>query len=221
MGNWHTLYTPCGAVQAWRADPAGPPRGAVVVAHEIFGLLPHYQRLCERLADAGFIALAPAYFDLIEPGLVLPTDQAGADRGRSVVNRLGLDCGLDTTETAALLLQAEGHKVGVLGFSWGGTVALLANTRLGLPAVSYYATRNPPYLDEPAQAPLMFHFGALDAAIPPDTIELHRQKLPQSQVFVYAEADHAFNRDPDPPYHPQAAALAWERTLGFFGEYLQ
>jgi carboxymethylenebutenolidase len=100
MGTWHTLYTPCGAVQAWRADPAGTPRGAVVVAHEIFGLLPHYQRLCERLADAGFIALAPAYFDLIEPGLVLPTDQAGTDRGRSVVNRLGLDCGVDATETA-------------------------------------------------------------------------------------------------------------------------
>jgi len=131
MGAWHTLYTPCGAVQAWRADPAGTPRGAVVVAHEIFGLLPHYQRLCERLADAGFIALAPAYFDLIEPGLVLPTDQAGTDRGRIVVNRLGLDCGVDATETAVQLLQAEGHEAGVLGFSWGGTVALLANTRAG------------------------------------------------------------------------------------------
>lgn len=221
MGSWQTLYTPCGAVQAWRADPAGAARGAVVVAHEIFGLLPHYQRLCERLADAGFIALAPAYFDLIEPGLTLPTDQAGADRGRIVVNQLGLDCGVDATETAARLLQAEGHKVGVLGFSWGGTVALLANTRLGLPAVSYYATRNPPYLDEPAQAPLMFHFGALDAPIPPATIELHRQKQPQSQVFVYADADHAFNRDPDPPYRPQAAALAWQRTLGFFDEHLR
>lgn len=221
MGTWHTLYTPCGAVQAWRADPAGTPRGAVVVAHEIFGLLPHYQRLCERLADAGFIALAPAYFDLIEPGLVLPTDQAGTDRGRIVVNRLGLDCGVDATETAVQLLQAEGHEAGVLGFSWGGTVALLANTGLGLPAVSYYATRNPPYLDEPAQAPLMFHFGALDAAIPPDIIALHRQKQPQSQVFVYAGADHGYNRDSNPAYHPQAAALAWERTLGFFGEYLR
>lgn len=220
MPHWHSLYTPCGIVQAWRAEPEGTPRGAVVVAHEIFGLLPHYQRLCERLAEAGFIALAPAYFDLIEPGLTLATDQAGADRGREVVNQLGLDCGVDVTEAAARLLQAEGHRVGVLGFSWGGTVALLANTRLALPAVSYYATRNPPFLDEPSQAPLMFHFGALDVPIPPAVIDLHRQKQPRAHVFVYEGADHGFNRDPDPPFQPDAAALAWRRTLGFFTEHL-
>ena len=51
------------------------------------------------------------------------------------------------------------------------------------------------------------------------SLRLHRQKQPQSQVFVYAGADHGFNRDSNPAYHPQAAALAWERTLGFFGEY--
>ena len=221
MGDWQTLYTPCGAVQAWLAKPDHAPRGAVVVAHEIFGLLPHYLQVCARLAQAGFIALAPAYFDLIEPGLVLPTDHAGTDRGRAVVNQLGLDCGVDVTNTAAQWLAQTGHRVGVLGFSWGGTVALLANTRLGLPAVSYYATRNPPFLDEPAGAPLMFHFGALDVPIPPAVIDLHRQKQPQAQVLVYADAGHAFNRDPDPPYQPAAAALAWERTLAFFTEHLR
>lgn len=220
MCEWQTLYAPCGAVQAWLATPNGPARGAVVVAHEIFGLLPHYQTVCARLADAGFIAMAPAYFDLIEPGLVLPTDQAGADRGRQVVNQLGLDCGVDTTEEATRVLAKTGHTVGVVGFSWGGTVALLANTRLGLPAVSYYATRNPPFLDEVSQAPLMFHFGELDAPIPPETVALHRQKQPQAQVYVYPGADHAFNRDPDPPYQPDAANLAWKRTLDFFAEHL-
>ena len=221
MGQWQTLSTPCGTVQAWLSKPEGPAHGAVVVAHEIFGLLPHYQSVCERLAQAGFIAMAPAYFDLIEPGLVLPTDRTGANRGRKLVNQLGLDCGVDVTEAAARMLANFGHKVGVVGFSWGGTVALLANTRLGLPAVSYYATRNLPFLDEPACAPLMFHFGALDAPIPPETVALHRQKHPQAQVFVYENADHAFNRDPDPPFDPDAAALAWQRTLAFFTEHLQ
>ncbi len=221
MGEWQTLYTPCGTVQAWLAKPEGDARGALVVAHEIYGLLPHYQNLCERLAQAGFIAIAPAYFDLIEPGLVLTTDRIGSNRGRTTVNRLGLDCGVDVTETAVDFLAGFGHDVGAIGFSWGGTVALLANTRLELPAVSYYATRNVSYLDEPALAPLMFHFGALDAAIPPETIELHRHKQPQAQVFVYEDADHAFNRDPDPPYQPDAAALAWRRTLKFFEEHLR
>lgn len=221
MAEWQTLFTPCGAVQAWLARPEGEVRGAIVVVHEIFGLLPHYQRLCKQLAEAGFIALAPAYFDLIEPGLVLPTDQAGADRGRITVNQLGLDCGLDATDTATQLLAREGHKVGVLGFSWGGTVALLANTRLGLPAVSYYATRNLPFLDEPARAPLMFHFGGLDPHIPPEAVAAHRLKQPQSAVFVYDGADHAFNRDPGPPFDPDAASLAWQRTLAFFTEHLK
>lgn len=220
MSHWQPLHTPCGIVQAWLAEPEGSPRGAVVVAHEIFGLLPHYQRLCTRLAEAGFVALAPAYFDLIEPGLTLPTDTAGADRGREVVNRLGLDCAVDVTETAAQWLQARGQQVGVVGFSWGGTVALLANTRLRLPAVSYYATRNPPFLDEPAQAPLMFHFGALDVPIPPAIIDQHRHKQPNAQAFVYDDADHGFNREPDPPFQPDAAALAWRRTLALFGEHL-
>ncbi len=221
MGQWQTLFTSCGAVQAWLARPEADARGSVVVAHEIYGLLPHYPALCERLAQAGFIAMAPSYFDLIEPGLVLPTDRVGSNRGRATVDRLGMDCALDVTETAAGVLEGFGHRVGVVGFSWGGTVALLANTRLELPAVSYYATRNPPYLDEPAGAPLQFHFGALDAAIPAETIELHRQKQPQAQVFVYENAGHAFNRDPDPPFQPDAAACAWRRTLEFFGGHLQ
>lgn len=220
MGDWQTLFTPCGVVQAWLARPEAEPRGAIVVAHEIYGLLPHYQTLCERLAQAGFIAMAPAYFDLIEPGTVLSTDLAGSNRGRAIVNRLGLDCGVDVTETAADFLEDFGHTVGVVGFSWGGTVALLANARLQLPAISYYATRNLPYLDEPAGAPLMFHFGMLDAAIPEQAIELHRQQRPQAQVFVYPDADHAFNRDPDPPYQPEAATLAWQRSLAFLTEHL-
>jgi len=220
MGDWHTLFTSCGAVQAWLAKPETEPRGALVVAHEIYGLLPHYQNVCERLAQAGFIALAPAYFDLLEPGLVLSTDRIGSNRGRAIVDRLGLECGVDVTEAAADFLAGFGHAVGVVGFSWGGTVALLANTRLELPAVSYYATRNLPWLDEKSDAPLMFHFGALDAAIPEEAIAQHRQKQPQAQVFVYEHAGHAFNRDPDAPYQPEAAALAWRRSLDFFTEHL-
>ena len=221
MGDWHTLFTSCGTVRAWLAKPEAEPRGAIVVAHEIYGLLPHYQNLCERLAQAGFIALAPAYFDLVEPGLVLPTDRAGSNRGRAIVDRLGLDCGVDVTEAATDFLAGFGHSVGVVGFSWGGTVALLANTQLGLPAVSYYATRNLPWLDEKAGAPLMFHFGAKDASIPPEAIERHREAWPQSEIFVYPDAGHAFDRDADAhAYDAASATLARERTLDFFARHL-
>src|SRR5690606_40869732 len=114
---------------------------------------------------------------------------------------------------AADLLRAEGLKVGVVGFCWGGTVALLGNTRLGLPASSYYGARNLPYLDEPLRAPVQFHFGATDASIPPEMVEAHRTKQPAAEVFVYPGAGHAFDRDVDPThYHADAARLAHERS---------
>lgn len=221
MAEWQTLITPSGEVQAWLAQPETNSRGAVIVVQEIFGVTSHIRDVCERLAQAGFTALAPAYFDVIEAGMDLPYDRPGANRGVALVNKLGLDSAIATTEEAARMLRAKGLNVGVIGFCWGGTVAYLADTRLNLPAVSYYGARNLPFLDELAGAPLMFHFGGRDPHIRPDAIAEHRLKQPQADVFVYEGADHAFNRDPDPPFDPAAAALAWQRTLAFFTEHLQ
>ena len=221
MGEWQTLFTPCGTVQAWLAQPETASRGGIVVVQEIFGVTRHIRDVCDRLAEAGFTALAPAYLDLIEPDVDLPYDRAGANRGVALVNKLGLDCAVDATEEAARLLRSKGLNVGVVGFCWGGTVALLGNTRLNLPAVSYYGARNLPFLDEPAGAPLMFHFGGRDPHVSPEAVAVHHLKQPHAQTFVYDDADHAFNRDPDPPFDPDAAALAWQRTLAFFTEHLQ
>ncbi|MBN8715727.1 MAG: dienelactone hydrolase family protein [Xanthomonadales bacterium] len=221
MGHWQPLPTPSGPIEAWREEPAGPSRGAVVVVQEIFGVTDHIRAVCAQLAAAGFVALAPAFFDRLAPGTVLPYDAEGTGRGRELVARLGLEDAVAIAAAAAGALRAQGLAVGIVGFCWGGTVALLGNTRLGLPAVSYYGARNVPYLDAPARAPLMFHFGALDPHIPPEAIEAHRRKQPQAQVFVYPQADHAFARAPDPPYQPEAAALAWQRTLAFFTEHLR
>ncbi|MEO5963246.1 MAG: dienelactone hydrolase family protein [Thermomonas sp.] len=221
MGEGQTLFAPCGTVQAWLAHPETASRGGVVVVQEIFGVTSHIRAVCERLAEAGFTAIAPAYLDLIEPDVELPYDRAGAKRGVALVNKVGLDCAVDVTGEAVRMLQNRGLNVGVVGFCWGGTVAYLGNTRLNLPAVSYYGARNLPFLDEPAGAPLMFHFGGRDPHIRPDAVAEHRLKQPQADVFVYDGADHAFNRDPDPPFDPAAAALAWQRTLAFFTEHLQ
>lgn len=221
MGHWQSLSTRSGPLQAWRETPPDTPHGAVVVVQEIFGVTDHIRAVCAQLAAAGFVALAPAFFDRLAPGTVLPYDAPGTARGRDLVAQLGMEEAVAITAAAAESLRTEGLAVGVVGFCWGGTVAFLAATRLGLPAVSYYGARNVQYLDEPTRAPLMFHFGALDAHIPPEAVEAHRRQQPQAQVFVYADADHAFNRAPDPPYQPEAAALAWRRTLAFFEEHLR
>jgi carboxymethylenebutenolidase len=178
--------------------------------------------VAERLADAGFVALAPALFDPVEHGVELDYDEAGIQRARALVTALGTERAMDVINAAAEQLQMEGLRVGAVGFCWGGTLAFLCATRLSLPAVAYYGARSVPFLDEKAGAPVMFHFGADDNSIPPHDIDLHRKKQPQAQVFVFEGAGHAFNRDVDPKVHnDQAAALAWQRTRDFLEAQLR
>jgi carboxymethylenebutenolidase len=222
MSRWIDLNTPQGAVRAWRTEPTGPSRGAVVVLQEIFGVNAHIRSVADGFASAGFVALAPALFDVVERDVELGYGEAETQRAVDLRNRVGFDRAVDVVEAAADLLQSEGLRTAVVGFCWGGSVAFLANTRLGLPTVTYYGARSVPFLDEPARAPLMFHFGARDKSIPPGDIELHRSKQPGAKIFVYEDADHAFTRDVDNShYHAPSARLAWERTLDFLAENLR
>ena len=106
-----------------------------------------------------------------------------------------------------------------MGYCWGGTVALLAALRLGLPSASYYGSRDVPFLEETPKAPLIFHFGEHDESIPPEMVQQHRDALPQMPVHTYP-ADHGFNCDVRASYDAASAKLARQRTLAFFAEHL-
>lgn len=214
MGRWTQIDTPQGRIGGWRADPADAPRGALVIVQEIFGVNAHIRSVAESFAIDGYVALAPAYFDPIEPRVELGYDDAGFALGRDLITRLGLDAAVDITASAADAIAGAG-KVGCVGYCWGGTVALLAAMRLGLPSVSYYGARNAPFLTETPLAPVMFHFGERDASIPPKLVQQHRDLLPQMDVFTYP-AGHGFNCDLRADYEPSSARLARGRTLDFF-----
>jgi carboxymethylenebutenolidase len=226
MGRETALETPPGGIAAWRADPAGIPRGGLVVVQEIFGVNAHMRSVADRYAAEGFVALAPSYFDPLERGIELGYDEEGFARGKALANALGLETATVITASAVQLLQGEGLRVGVVGFCWGGTVALLANLRLGLPAVSYYGARNVQALQErdpadPLRAPMQFHFGEHDASISAGDIAVHRAKVPTADIHVYP-AGHAFNRDVDPKaFEPASARLAQARTLAFLDAALR
>lgn len=222
MGRDIALDTPSGKVDAWRADPIGAPRGGIVVVQEIYGVNGHIRSVADRYAAEGYVAIAPAFFDPVEHGVELAYTDGDTARGRALVDRLGLEAAVGIAGAAAKLLQAEGLKVGVAGFCWGGTVALLANTRLGLPAASYYGARNLPFLGEAPGAPLQFHFGSEDPLVPPEAVRAHREALGEgADVFVYEGAGHAFNREVDPAhYHAEAARQAHARTMALFDEAL-
>src|SRR5690606_31907755 len=164
-------------------------------------------------------ALAPALFDHLEPGVVLDYDAAGIARGRALVAELGVVREVADVGSAALAIESAG-RIGVVGYCWGGTIALLAAIRLGLPAVSYYGARNTAWLDQRPAAPLQVHFGEFDSSIPAEAVERHRQAIPHAEIYVYP-AGHGFNCDRRADYHAPSAALARERTLDFFARHLE
>ena len=218
MGQWIDLHTAHGNIAAWRAEPAGKPRGAIVVIQEIFGVNPHIRGVAEDFAGEGYVALAPAFFDVLECGVELGYDNEGVTRGRDLITRLGLEKAVDIVDVAAGSLSGIG-SIGTVGYCWGGTVALLAALRLGLPSASYYGSRDVPFLGETPRAPLIFHFGERDKSIPPAMVQQHRDALPQMPVHTYP-ADHGFNCDARASHDPASAKLARERTLAFFAEHL-
>ncbi|MEO7148892.1 MAG: dienelactone hydrolase family protein [Rhodanobacteraceae bacterium] len=207
-------------IGAYLSKPAGKPKGGVVVVQEVFGVNPHIRSVADHFAEAGYTAIAPAFFDHIEEGVELAYDESSLAKARELTSQIGMDRALEDVASAAEAIASAG-KIGVVGFCWGGSVALLAAQRLGLPAVSYYGARNTAYLEQPLKAPVIFQFGGTDKTIPPEAIQKHRDAWPDAPVYVYEHAGHAFNRDVDPSHYDEAAArLAWQRTLAFFGEQL-
>lgn len=221
MGETVTIRAGDGAqVSAWVSRPSGAPKGCVVVVQEIFGVNEHVRWVCdEQYARAGWLAVAPCVFDRVERGAELDYTPDGVARGRGLVDRLGMDDPLRDIRAVAAQL-GEGRKTGVVGYCWGGTVAFLCATRLGLPAVGYYGGRTVPYLHERAQAPLMLHFGEQDALIPPESVAAIRSANPQASVYTYP-AGHGFNRHGHPDWHEASAQLALSRSLDFFATHLR
>ena len=220
MGEWIPLTTPAGPVRGWLARPEQPPLGAVVVVQEIFGVNPHIRRVTDQFAKAGFTAMAPALFDPVQPDVELGYDDTDVSRGRDYAASLGFERALQIVSASARWLRESGHRVGVVGYCWGGTVAMLANTRQGLTSVTYYGGRSVPFLGEPARAPMLFHFGEKDPLIPAEDVQKHRDHHPDATVHNYP-AGHGFNCDERHDYAPESAALAWERTTAFLKEHLR
>lgn len=220
MGQWITLSTSKGPIAAWQAEPTGAVRGSLIVIQEIFGVTEHVRGVAEQYAAEGYLAIAPAFFDLVEPGLELPYDQSGVKRGLEIVGSIGLDTAVDVVDVAAQAARtaAGNEKVATVGYCWGGTVALLSAQRLALPSISYYGGRNGQFVDQPLKAPVQFHFGELDAHITPDIVDAQRKAWPEMDVFTYP-ADHAFNRDASPAVYDQASArTAFGRAVAFLQE---
>lgn len=222
MGNKTQLRSADGfELGAYVAEPAGEPRGAVVVIQEIFGVNGHIREVVDGYAEAGYYAIAPQIFDRIEPDIELGYEEADMGRGIELAFQK-LDHALTLKDLQAAIDDAASHgKVGVVGYCFGGLLTWRAACELeGVSAASsYYGGGVAGEAERAARCPVIMHFGELDAHIPMSDVEKVIAAQPDVNVYVYA-ADHGFNCDHRASYDADAAASARTRTLDFFAEKL-
>jgi carboxymethylenebutenolidase len=207
-------------LSAYVARPEGEPIAALVVVQEIFGVNAHIRSVADGYAKDGFLAVAPALFDRIEPNVELGYDGADMQTARSLIPRLDIDKALADVAAAVDYCKATGKKVGVIGYCFGGTLAWLAACRLQVAvAVGYYGGRIAQYAEETPTAPVMLHFGKQDAHIPAEEVEKVKAAHPEVEIFWY-DAGHAFNCDARASYNAAAAQEARARSLELLKKYL-
>jgi carboxymethylenebutenolidase len=202
-------------ISAWRADPAGKPRGGVVVIQEIFGVNHHIRAVADFFASEGYLAIAPALFDRVEKGVDLKYD--GPDRQTAMALMGKLDNQKMMLDVAAAVPVAkEGGKVAAVGYCLGGSLAYFAASRLSdvAAAVCYYGGRILDAKEDTPKVPTLLHFGEKDGHIPVDRVKEFAASHPSLPVYIYP-ADHGFNCDERASYDAPSAALARTRTLDF------
>jgi carboxymethylenebutenolidase len=207
-------------LSAYRADPAGPARGGIVVAQEIFGVNRHIRGVCDGFAGEGYIAIAPALFDRCERGVDIGYAEADVARGRELKVRAPLDTALTDIMAARDVARAAG-KVAVIGYCWGGYLAWMAAARGDgfACAIPYYGGGMTDAIDVTPRCPVMAHFGERDAMIPVAGVRKLMAAHPEAKVFLYA-AGHGFNCDARASFDAAAAAQARGRTLEFLRQHI-
>jgi carboxymethylenebutenolidase len=206
-------------LDCWIEPAKGERRGGLVIIQEIFGVTDQLKGLAGRYAEKGYEVAIPALFDRREKGAVIPFDQA--PRGRDLMLACDLNETVTDIDATVQALAANGGKVGVMGFCWGGGLAIRAAQKLGVAcAIAFYGTQLPQYLDSPLKAPLLGHFGKTDDHVPPEMLKAVQDYLPEMEIHLY-DAGHAFANDARPAaYDAGAAELAHERSEAFLARYL-
>jgi carboxymethylenebutenolidase len=226
-------------ISAFFATPAVNPAPAVIVFQEIFGVNSHIRDVCQRLAKAGYVAIAPAIYQRQVSDFEIGYTPEDVVRGREYkALTTAAELISDTQATIAYLRQLPAvatRGIGCIGFCFGGHVAYLAATLSDIQATASFYGAGITTMTPGGGAPtvtctskitgrLCGFFGDLDQSIPPAQVAEIETALTQAgvnhQIWRYPGADHGFFCDQRASYHPDAAADAWQRVLQLFQEQL-
>jgi carboxymethylenebutenolidase len=229
---------------AYVARPDGAEsRGSVIVGMELFDITAHVRGICDRLAARGYAAIAPDFYHRTAPGIELPADDHGRERGFELLQQLTRTHALDDlAATIKWIATNRAPLAGMVGLSVGGHLAYLAATQFKLPAVSIFYGGWIPTTDIPLSQPeptiaattqisgrVQMFVGSKDPIVPAEhrrqitdaltTADIDHQLIEypgvDHQLIEYPGVGHGFLCDRRASFHPEAANDAWNRLLRF------
>ncbi|MBA4763902.1 MAG: dienelactone hydrolase family protein [Erythrobacter sp.] len=213
---------------AYVARPQGKPKAAIVVIQEIFGINAGIRCKCDKLAEEGYLAVAPDLFWQFEDGIALDPDiEAEMQKAFDLFGKFDQDQGIRDIEAAIKWARSQGcRKVGAVGYCLGGRLAYMTSARTDSDAtVGYYAVGVDSLLHEKHAIahPLMLHIPTEDGFVDKDTQKAMHEGLdnhPKVTLHDYEGLDHGFATEFGKRRNEEAANLADSRTAEFFAEHL-
>jgi carboxymethylenebutenolidase len=213
---------------AYCAEPAGVPRGAIVVIQEIFGVNQGIRQKCDRLAGDGYLAIAPDLFWRLQPAIELDPDVPEQFKeALGWMGKFNQDAGVRDIEATIREARARsGGKVGVVGYCLGGRLAYMTAARTDVDAsVGYYGVGLDGLLGEKhgIAHPLLLHIPEEDHFVDKDAqarIHAGLDDHPKVTIYDYPGEDHGFATEMGKRRSPESADLADRRTAEFFAANL-
>jgi carboxymethylenebutenolidase len=217
--------TPRGKTDGFLAEPRASGRyPAVIVIHEVWGLVDHIKDVSMRLAREGYVALAVDLFD----GKTLTKLEDGRKLREQLTEEKILADLNGGHAYLKKLKNVKSHRIGSIGFCMGGGLSLLLachNSEIAAAVVFYGRNPSPIDLVRNLQCPLLGNYAGADMAITEADINLLKETLKKYEktfdVKTYPGAPHGFFNDTRESYRPEAAKDAWQRVLTFYSKHLR
>ena len=197
---------------AYRAEADGPARGVNA----------HIRDLCDRFAEVGYLAIAPAVYDRFERDFQVgyTDDDIAAGRVLKEQGNANFDNVMLDVDAARKMAADATGRTGITGFCWGGVITWAAACRLHFQAASsYYGGGILPYVDEKPNCPTILHFGEHDASIPMDDVAAIGKAHPECDIHVH-DAGHGFHCDMRGSFSAHAAQVASVHTFRLFDAHV-
>lgn len=202
---------------AFVAHAPGESKGGLVILHEIFAVTDSLKAVARYYAENGFDAIVPALFDPELLRSLVSYDNAEARRAgipQPQIDRVigGVDAARDHID--------QGAGASVLGFCFGGRIALKAAATLSFKsAVSYHGATMTGLLDAPFKCPTLFHIGEVDVADTPPVVIAELRKALRASVPRNCKVAHAVANAARTDYLPVSAKLARGGSLAFLNRH--